>query len=100
MTDDPRKNLESVPTAKTSSIWETSSDASKREARDLAKLWAAEPEYISRRGWTVVAGIYGKRWNRPRLSGPSLKALLERLLNETEKDSRTKRRAPRSKGGG
>lgn len=97
---DPKKILENVPTSKTSAIWDTITDEAKQEARDLAKIWSEEPDQISSRGWTRVAEIYGKRWNRPRLSGPSLKALLERLLHETEKNLRTKRRDPRSKGGG
>jgi len=85
---DPKKILANVETSRTSGIWETISDEAKSEARKLAELYRTEPEEITRRGWSRVAKIYGARWGRPNLSGPGLKGLVERLLDESEKNTR------------
>ena len=87
---DPKKILADLGNSRTSGIWETISEEAKKEARKLAELYQTEPEQITRRGWSRVAKIYGARWSRPNLSGPGLKTLIERLIDESEKNPRGK----------
>jgi hypothetical protein len=83
----PEDIIKGLPAAKTTSIMECLTPAQKKELFDLVDLYKREPHTVRSAGWEALAKVYGSRWKRPRMSGRTLKLLIDRHIDGEKSNS-------------